>query len=626
VELTLYPGRDGSVLASCGRDVIFWRYSASGELLDTWSGDLTADPEEGYVTTAAVAEHADGDVYIAANVKRNIVSGNEGNQSRVRVMKFDGSKELKWSVSLTEFPGGTDDYAYGIGINDAGVVAVTGLSHYEPDRYSSDSPRNSMFMAVIDADGQVLANTVSDFRAQGEAVVVDPDGNAFVGGRKTYNYLISDWEWAGAWKVTSSGQFDWEWSYEYGNHEERGDWVSDITLDASGNVLIVGRHHTYDEVVVNPPERTFEGFMRRLSPSTGEELEYVQLYYAMSDAVTSTVENGVFVHRFGRTPRAPIVAHDYGTVQIKSLSGEVLWQTSFERAKSLVASGSLLCAANEFIRCWEVPEVEAPVTVEASDPTAGGEPNDDSQDVADAQDLEDGGADSAAPNAIGGSLGSPCEDDEDCAGDLFCLVDSGDGWYGGGAAFGYCTETCTGTSGCSDPDGVCFDDGLGVSLCALGCEYGVRNEGKCLDRPAVSCAQEGSFDVCLPTCGSDADCGDRYCDLALGTCVDAQRGSIPVGEACAAEDAAACEGLCNVSLGVCSGQCTLGEAGCGNSALPRVGELGCFPLASYTVGDGGFCLQACEDDADCDGSGFVCAYIGAEELTPGVSGACYPPL
>ncbi|MBL8742957.1 MAG: hypothetical protein JNK04_17735, partial [Myxococcales bacterium] len=165
-------------------------------------------------------------------------------------------------------------------------------------------------------------------------------------------------------------------------------------------------------------------------------------------------------------------------------------------------------------------------------------------------------------------IGAACDDDNDCGGMLICLTEDVDyAVFGnGGPGNGYCSALCESDADCPN-DGACFGEGDGkrcIETCILGepvQEFldSPLDPEKCHGREDVRCATVNNQDICIPTCLSDADCGQRFCDPRLAICVDEPNTGIANGEPC--PDGDECEGICvSFTDGEtrCSNYCVLG--------------------------------------------------------------------
>jgi hypothetical protein len=225
--------------------------------------------------------------------------------------------------------------------------------------------------------------------------------------------------------------------------------------------------------------------------------------------------------------------------------------------------------------------------------------------------------------SIGGVvLGLPCADDTQCGGDGKCLTVGGNSVIlGGGPANGYCSKACSSDADCPGPDGVCLSGANGEGECFLGCVYGEPpfmslvdplDPLKCHGREDLRC-EELSFGsaVCLPTCGSDAECAGRFCDLQLAVCVDAPSTGKALGDKCdpmAMVDE--CAGVCIALVGdktMCSSRCVMG------GVVPNSFECGgtdqgvcIYSPAGTGLGDVAFCAQSCTQQDQCQVPDFFC--------------------
>jgi hypothetical protein len=255
--------------------------------------------------------------------------------------------------------------------------------------------------------------------------------------------------------------------------------------------------------------------------------------------------------------------------------------------------------------------------------------------------------------ALTSDIGKACSSDDDCGGaPLFCLTREGDGFDDGGPPNGMCVADCTSDSEarqtiCNGIDSftLCLQ-GKGletarevtddVFYCIPACLYGDDSDrgGKCQGRSDVACTLLGQTSSgvlvgsCEPVCVSDEDCGGRVCDVGSGLCVDAEnRSGAPIGARC--ERDADCEGLCvsptlNPDYKVCSGLCTIGVKGCGETlSSDEAPDAHCLLADSYaTIGDQGGCLELCDCNDDCEHPDSVCVDFGYEGDT-GRLGVCY---
>ncbi|MEO7329252.1 MAG: hypothetical protein ABI193_11780, partial [Minicystis sp.] len=152
---------------------------------------------------------------------------------------------------------------------------------------------------------------------------------------------------------------------------------------------------------------------------------------------------------------------------------------------------------------------------------------------------------------------------------------------------------------------------------------------KCRGREDLRCAKvKGSLAACLPTCGSDSQCGgDRLCDPRLAVCVSAKSAGLPTGAACeATQDPSACAGTClyfQFGQTMCSSPCVLGGAGLDSTDCGGVEQGLCaFGPSDNGAGDFGFCSPACTAQSECDNPRFWCFSVQGYTDTVG-KGYCF---
>jgi hypothetical protein len=240
-------------------------------------------------------------------------------------------------------------------------------------------------------------------------------------------------------------------------------------------------------------------------------------------------------------------------------------------------------------------------------------------------------------------LGAPCLVDQDCGPDLFCLTAKSQTVFGGGPANGLCVADCAKDATiCTgyDPASICrtFDDNGtpsstsdDVAYCMRGCTSGSPGGmAKCFDRSDVACLALGdgtTKGACIPACRNDVDCSPRFCDLGTGFCDDGPNTGFPIGSTCGATDRNACAGFCRGTgtYTECSGYCSNGRVGCGESGDPPFNHLCLAPLTTgpWAAGDFGFCRKLCDCNDDCGRTDSVCSPLAAAQAAAsGRKGEC----
>jgi len=205
------------------------------------------------------------------------------------------------------------------------------------------------------------------------------------------------------------------------------------------------------------------------------------------------------------------------------------------------------------------------------------------------------------------AVGHACNAPADCGtAASVCLAEGSDTQPSGATVWedGYCTQRC-GPGHPECPSGSACRDNGGVDQCFQTCRIGT---GDCRAGYACDPGLDGAASVCVPRCGSDADCGSgstcRTCD---GTCLVTGVAGVRIGDTCGSDldcgTGQHCAQLGN-GTGVCSQRC---ETAC--TACPTGSTC-------HQVGGERLCLRDCESSGNC-ASGLQCA--------PLESGAgCFP--
>lgn len=247
-----------------------------------------------------------------------------------------------------------------------------------------------------------------------------------------------------------------------------------------------------------------------------------------------------------------------------------------------------------------------------------------------------GGSSSSSTSGTGGSgtggasavpIGAACASDADCEEGRCMVAGVDEPVFGGGIAGGYCTLDCTTDADCG-ASAKCLEGGTGktcVERCALGPALGgvgdPLDSAKCHGREDVGCAPAADGEpVCLPTCGSDSQCGGRACSRRLGVCVAGGATGKADGAACTPEPDL-CQGLCVVfesGAAKCSRNCVLGGKLDGLDCGGKLEGVCLHPPAGRGAGDRGFCATSCAAHDDCQNPGFWCTPVA------GVTGDLVP--
>jgi hypothetical protein len=213
---------------------------------------------------------------------------------------------------------------------------------------------------------------------------------------------------------------------------------------------------------------------------------------------------------------------------------------------------------------------------------------------------------------------------------------------GEGPSAGLCTVKCaTDPQACAraDKSSVCVvlnDNGTtdladDIAFCLPKCTLGTpsANVEKCRSRVDLVCEQTSAGSTagqCRPACRADIDCGARVCDLRTGLCADAPPPGGAIGDSCVPNQTA-CAGGCfshSATYAECSGLCSLGTAGCGQSHPDAPLSFYCYYDSSNKGGNGdlGNCAKLCDCDAQCGRPDAVCEPVPSLTASTGRKGVC----
>jgi uncharacterized protein (TIGR03382 family) len=215
------------------------------------------------------------------------------------------------------------------------------------------------------------------------------------------------------------------------------------------------------------------------------------------------------------------------------------------------------------------------------------------------------------PSGQGVDIGRPCTAPDQCgAANAECIFENSRDLRPSGVTAwqdGYCTQPCGEGHPACPAASECLEFSPGVSRCLLACRVG---RADCREGYTCFPQDEGS-PVCLPICGSDADCGGgSICRTCDGTCMALGAPGASIGDRCDSDAQCGtgqeCTRFGGGDMGVCTQRC---ESDC--TACPTGSTC-------HRVGPAGerYCLQDCT--AGTCASGLQCA--------PLESGAgCHPP-
>jgi hypothetical protein len=238
----------GGVLTSAGsNDLFLASYTPSGQ--HRWSkrfGSTSSD--YGY----AVAVDGNGNVYVTGYFYGSVDFGGgvltSAGSGDIFLASYTAAGAHRWSK---RFGGTSSDYGYGLAIDGAGNVYLTGSFYGSVDfggGAKASAGSNDIFLASYDAGGQhrwskAFGGTSSDY---GYSVAVDGSANVYVTG-----YFYNTVNFGGS-AITSNGSYDLfvasfasdgahRWSKGFGGTSS--DYGYGVATDGSGNVFVTGYYY-----------------------------------------------------------------------------------------------------------------------------------------------------------------------------------------------------------------------------------------------------------------------------------------------------------------------------------------------------------------------------------------------
>ena len=232
----------GQTYNSLNDDVFIAKYDSEGTSVKnaTWN---SGNNEYGY----GIAADSTGNIYITGKTYN-------GANNDAFVAKYSNSLNIQW---IQFWDNGSNDEGYGIALDALGFIYITGGTYNGAD-YDA-------FVAKYDNNGNFeedisLSGSNSD---KGHDIVVDGTGNIYITGQ-TYSFGAGNYD-AFIAKYDSAGDllhfFTWGGIYS--------DWGYGIGLDATGNYYIVGETTTFSA-------GNYDGFVAKYDDSG--LLEWNEIY------------------------------------------------------------------------------------------------------------------------------------------------------------------------------------------------------------------------------------------------------------------------------------------------------------------------------------------------------------
>ena len=239
------------------------RLTKIGDLSTNPTAILTAnqDASTGTTTAAATAVDSSGNIYVLGNATGDL--GNQLNQGTqdVYLTKYDSAGNVVWQ-NLVGSAGAAS--GYGLALDPAGGVVITGASTADLTTTSVAEGNNDSFVASYDANGnQTWIQQIPTLATnQANAVSVDASGNIYIGGSVSGGVI-------GAGQTASGG----------------GDAYL-AKLDSSGNVLAENQFGTSGADQVSATATGSDGSLYVASVQNGDA---VVAKYAGGDITSAPV-------------------------------------------------------------------------------------------------------------------------------------------------------------------------------------------------------------------------------------------------------------------------------------------------------------------------------------------------
>lgn len=186
------------------------RYSASG----------------GNDTPTDMAVDANGNVYVTGISIVNATS------SDFLTIKYNAAGVQQWESRFIGNGGSNNDEAYSIGLDASGNVYVGGTS------FGGGTSLDIMIVKYSNTGSVIWEVRYTNPEAREDEIIkmiVDAAGNIYVGGISTYTATQKDFV---ILKYNSAGQL--QWARTYNNSGNNNDYLSNMTVDVSGNVYVTG--------------------------------------------------------------------------------------------------------------------------------------------------------------------------------------------------------------------------------------------------------------------------------------------------------------------------------------------------------------------------------------------------
>lgn len=222
----------GVLEGGTGGGAVFLRKFGAGGSLE-WSEQFGDPMHEG---GGALAVTSSGNVFLAGYIRSSRDDWNRSN-SDAYLHKYDSEGEQEWTI---QFGTPSDDYAYGLATDEAGNVYCVGRTDGNLAGVGEFSSINAFVKKYSDEGFELWTDQFAfGDHSEANAVVVDVDGNVFVGG---YSSLVAQGDGEvgglGAFVRRYSAEGVTDWTREFVTDAFGG--VASLASDGTGGVFAVG--------------------------------------------------------------------------------------------------------------------------------------------------------------------------------------------------------------------------------------------------------------------------------------------------------------------------------------------------------------------------------------------------
>lgn len=220
-------------------DAFLLKFNADAGHSIAWSSQFGGSGSD---IANAVARDAGGNVYVAGSTRGTLPGQTSAGGIDAFLAKYTSAGTLVW---LRQFGTAADDGAYGVAVDDLGIIVVGSTNGYFPDPTAVYTDSDAFVSSFDDAGAYLGTYQISSTSGTtytddyASAVALDSSGNIYVAGT-TYGD-IGDQTNSGVCDAFLT-KFDYQgiyvWTCEFGSNDS--DSGRALAVDGSGNVYVAG--------------------------------------------------------------------------------------------------------------------------------------------------------------------------------------------------------------------------------------------------------------------------------------------------------------------------------------------------------------------------------------------------